>query len=148
MTERQTIEAHWGYKPFVLKSGEVAEKGKLACLDTTQSGKVVVGATSTTLIPIGIFAESRTGDGTLTISVKMFREIQLVWWKNDAAHLLAASDIGKWAYIKDGETMTALGTGGSVGGIVLDVSAAKGVLVFSDPALMMAANVILAALAS
>jgi hypothetical protein len=124
------IEANWGYYPFVLKSGEVAEKGHMACLDTTQSGKVVKGAASTTLIPIGIFQESFTGDGTKKISVKLFQEIKAFWWDNDASSPLAASDIGGWAYIKDSHTVSADDTSRSVAGLVLAIDSAKGALIY------------------
>jgi hypothetical protein len=124
------IEANWGYIPLVLKSGEVVEKGHMACLDTTQSGKVVKGAASATLIPIGIFQESMTGDGVKKISIKLFQEVKAFWWKNDATEAVVAADIGTWAYIKDSETVSGDGTSRSVAGLVLAVDAAKGVLVY------------------
>jgi hypothetical protein len=131
MTERQKIEAHWGYKPFVLKSGVVAEKGKMACLDTTESGKVVAGKPSTTLIPIGWFQETMTGDGVKTISVMLFDEVRLGWWDNDTGAPLAAADILHPCFILDDHTMTATATGHSQGGIVMAIDASKGVLVYS-----------------
>lgn len=130
MTERMVIEANWGYIPLVLKSGEVAEKGHLACLDTTQSGKVVKGATSATLIPIGIFQESFTGDGGKKISIKLFQEIKAFWWDNDSGTAVVAADIGTWAYIKDSHTVSGDDTGRSVAGLVLALDSAKGVLIY------------------
>jgi hypothetical protein len=138
MTERAKIEAHWGYKPFVLKSGVVAEKGKLACLDTTESGKVVAGKASTTLVPIGWFMESFTGDGVKTISVMLFDEIRLAWWDNDGGAPLAASDILHACYILDDHTVTATATGHSLAGVVMGIDSAKGVLVYSALPLVLA----------
>lgn len=137
--ERMVIEAHWGYKPFVLKSGDLAEKGKLACLDTANLGKVVKGRTATGLWPIGIFNETLTGDGVQEISVKLFSEIRLVWWINDATTPVAAADILKYCYIKDDQTMSGDDTGRSAGGIVMGLDTVKGVLVYSAlPALLAA----------
>lgn len=132
MTERMVIEANWGYIPMVLKSGEVAEKGHLACLDTTQSGKVVNGATSTTLIPFGIFQENLTGDGVKKISIKLFQEIKPHWWDNDTGTPVVAADIASPCFIKDSHTVSGDDTGRSFAGIVLAVSTAKGVLVYSS----------------
>lgn len=130
MTERMVIEANWGYYPFVLKTGEVAEKGHMACIDTSASGKVVKGAASTTLIPIGIFQESFTGDDVKKIIVKLFQEVKAFWWDNDTGTALDATDIGGWAYIKDSHTVTGSSTGASVAGLVLAIDSAKGVLVY------------------
>lgn len=138
MTERAKIEAHWGYKPFVLKSGVVAEKGKLACLDTTESGKVVAGKASTTLIPIGWFMETLTGDGVKTIQVMLFDEIRLAWWDNDSGAALGAADILHPCYILDDHTVTATDTGHSLAGIVMGIDSAKGVLVYAGLSLMLA----------
>jgi hypothetical protein len=137
MTERAKIEAHWGYKPFVLKSGVLAEKGKMACLDTTESGKVVAGKASTTLIPIGWFMETLTGDGVKTISVMLFEELRLAWWDNDAGAPLGASDILHPCYVLDDHTVTATDTGHSVAGVVLGIDPAKGALVYSALAMLL-----------
>lgn len=130
MTERMVIEANWGYYPFVLKSGEAAEKGKMACLDTVASGQVVKGAASTTLIPIGIFMESLTGDGVKKIQVKLFQEVKAFWWTNDGTAPVAADDIGTFAFIKDDVTVSMDDTGRSAAGLILAVDSAKGVLIY------------------
>lgn len=129
MTERMIGEAAWGYHDFLLKSGVVAEKGHLACLDTTEAGKVVAGKASATLIPIGHFMESFTGDGVKRIQVKLFWELRLYWWKNDATAPLAAADIGTFAFILDSQTVTSDDTGHSVAGLVIAVDSARGVLI-------------------
>lgn len=130
MTERMVIEANWGYYPFVLKSAEVVEKGHMACLDTTQSGKVVKGAASETLIPIGIFMDSMTGDGVKKIQVKLFQEVKAFWWDNDATSPVAADDIATFAFIKDSKTVSMDDTGRSSAGLVLAVDSSKGVLIY------------------
>jgi len=129
--DRMVTEAHWGYVPLTLKSGEVAEKGKLCCFDRSTAGIVCKGKTGTGLVPIGVFHESMTGDGTKKISVKLFDEIRAIWWKNDATTAVAAADIGDPCYIKDDETVSADSTGRSVAGMVLAIDSIKGVLVYS-----------------
>ena len=129
MTERMVTEAHWGYQTFVLKSGELGEKGKLACFDTANPGLVVKGKVSTTLIPIGVFYETKTGDGVIKINVKLFKEIQAIWWNNDAtAPVVAVATI---AAIKDDQTVSLDATGRSAAGLVLAIDTNKGVLIFS-----------------
>jgi hypothetical protein len=131
MAERTIREAHWGYYSFVLKSGVVAEKGNIAAFDTSD-GSVVNAASGATFIPIGVFHESKVGDGIVKCQVKMWREIQLTWWDNDATTPAALTDRGKVAYLKDNHTVSMDGTGRSKAGMVFDVQTAKGVLVFFD----------------
>lgn len=122
-------EAHWGYQAFVLANAEVAEKGKLAVFDTGNNGVLVNAKVATGLIPIGIFAESMTGDGVKKIQVKLHKEIQATWWDNDTVAPIASTDRGKLCYLKDQNTVTITSAGHSSAGMVLDVSTAKGVLV-------------------
>lgn len=129
MAERMLTEAHWGYYAFVLANAEVAEKGKLACFDTANNGVLVKGKAAAGLVPIGIFAESMTGDGVKRVQVKLHREIQMTWWANDNVAAVAAADRGGLCYIKDDQTVSSDDTDRSVAGMVMDVSSAKGVLV-------------------
>lgn len=136
MTERMIREASWNYIPLVLKSGEVAEKGKLACLDTANNGALVAGKTAVGLVPIGIFAETLTGDGVKTISVQMFHELKMFWWVNDTVSAVTAADIGLLVSIKDAQTVSHDATGRSVAGLAMAIDSAKGVLVLSSPFLV------------
>lgn len=129
MTERMISEEHWGYYAFVLASAEVAEKGKLAAIDTANSGIIIVAKAAVSLIPIGLFMESFTGDGVKKVQIKLHREIQATWWDNDATNPVAAADRGKLCYIKDAATVSILSTSRSIAGMILDVSTTKGVLV-------------------
>lgn len=138
--ERMVIEAHWGYKPFVLKSGDLAEKGKFACLDTANLGKIVKGRTATTLFPIGVFNETMTGDGVKEISVKLFHEIQLIWWNNDSGTAVVAGDILSLCYMVDDQTVSGDSTGRSPAGIVMGLDAVKGVLVYTALPTLIAAS--------
>jgi hypothetical protein len=131
MTERMINEADWGYIALVLANAEVAERGKLACIDTANSGIIVKGKTATGLIPLGIFHESLTGDGVKKVQIKLFSEIHPVWWDNDTVAAVASTDRGKLCYVKDDATVTITSSGHSIAGMVLDVVTAKGVLVLA-----------------
>lgn len=129
MAERMVVEAHWGHQALVLANGEVAEKGKLACIDTANNGVIVKGKAAAGLISIGIFHESLTGDGVKKVQIKLHREIQATWWDNDGTNPVAITDRGKLCYLVDDTTVSILSTGRSIAGMVLDVATSKGVLV-------------------
>lgn len=129
MTERMLTEADWGYYAFVLANAEVAEKGNLAVFDTANGGVLVNAKSAAGLIPIGIFAESFTGDGVKKIQVKLHREIQMTWWDNDGTTPCTLAERGQLCYLKDNHTVSFDGTGRSIAGMIMDVQTAKGVLV-------------------
>lgn len=130
--ERMVKEAWWEYIPLVLKNGVTGEKGKLAVLDTATPGLIDKGKPGVGLIPLGMFAETRTGDGVKTISIKLFHPIRPYWWNNDGSAPLVADDIGSIAYMKDDQTVTADDTGASPLGLILAVDPAKGVLIYTS----------------
>lgn len=109
---------------YALKSGDIAEKGKIAFAEAG-TGKVTttVGPTS-----LGLFASSLTGDGTLKVTITLWNEIFAYWFANDAGGAFALTDLFAKAYALDG--MTVAKTGTAVFGIVLDVDSAQGVLVY------------------
>lgn len=129
MADRMVTEAVWGYQDFVLTNAVVAERGKLACLDTA-TGLVTKGAATAGLLPIGVFMQSKTGDGIKTIQVQLFYPINARWWDNDTAAAFVAADAGKIAYVKDDQTVQKAGAVSL--GLVLRVDTAKGVLVYSS----------------
>lgn len=131
MADRMVTEAFWGYQSFVLKSAVVAERGKLACWDTAD-GALVKGAVAATLVPVGIFMNSLTGDGVKTVLVQLFKEIRGIWWDNDTVAPVTAAMRGQICFIKDDQTVTSDDTGASALGMVMAVDTIKGVLVHSD----------------
>lgn len=129
--ERMIEEEQGGYWSFPLANNEVAEKGKLACIDTANSGVIVAGKTATGLVCIGYFNESFTGNGTKKVQIKLHREIQVTYWESDTAGgAITAADRGTACYVKDSQTVTKTSTGASIAGMVLDVVAGRGVAVF------------------
>lgn len=128
MTDRVKRPANWGFKQFKLTSGVLAERGKLACGDTS-TGKVTKGGTSTTLIPIGWFAETMTGDGTALVNVELFSEIRAAWWDNDTGTPVLETDTFNEAYVKDETIVIMDSTGRSRAGRILQVDSTKGVLI-------------------
>lgn len=105
----------------VLDNAEVAVKGYRACIDTS-TGNLKVAGTSTTLLPIGVFTEGLTGDGTTETLVQLDEELSVRQWDNDSApNDVANSDRGSSCYMKDGKTVSMLSTGRSIAGIVLGI---------------------------
>ena len=129
MAERTTHSQTWARCAMVLTNAVLAEKGKLACIDTS-TGLVTKGGISTTLRPIGHFSETLTGNGTAKVLIQLFREITLQRWTNSGTDPVDVNDIGKVCYIATDTTVAETSNGGtlSVAGVVWDVSAA-GVLV-------------------
>ena len=97
----------WSYGTYsgVLSTGVVAEKGKLACLNTA-NGKITKGYVSTTIVPIGYFLESKTGDDVEEIEVQLFKEIFVHQWDNSSGDPVAATQIGSDCYIEDDTTVS------------------------------------------
>lgn len=136
MAERATRESDWGYYEGVLANAEVAVKGELACIDTA-TGNIVAGQTSTTLLPIGFFTASLTGDGTTKTQIRLFREMRLYWWDNDPGGTpVVAANVGSECYIKDSKSVSGSSAGStrSKAGRVWAVSSTNGVLVEGGPA--------------
>jgi hypothetical protein len=129
--DRMTHKETWGYLARVLKSGVLAETGKLACIDTAD-GSLTKGAASTTLLPIGWFDETKTGDGTLKIRVRLFKEILLYRFKNASSGPIADDDVGSICYMLDDTQATMTAAAHSILGRVWEVTSA-GVMV--EPAI-------------
>ncbi len=129
MTERMTNNEAWSYNGFVMTDTITFEKGEMACLDTA-TGLLTKGAVSLTLIPVGYFDESGTGDGVAEVRVRLFKELRLHWWDNDSGGTpVVATDIGTLCFILDDRTVSADSTGRSVAGRVFGVNSVLGVLV-------------------
>jgi hypothetical protein len=124
---------------MVLKNTIVAEKGNIACLDTAD-GSLTVGAVSTTLIPIGWFESTLTGDGTATIGVQLFAEIDCVAMINSSTGPVAAANIGSNCYLHSAFEVSMTATGKSVLGRVWGlVGTGAGAVVYVQPAIAGAA---------
>lgn len=126
----------WNQKRFTLLSGQVAYKGGFACLVRTgaSAGKVVVGKTklaaTADLLCIGVFAEDKTASGAdALVNVSLFREITGRWWDNSSLSAVAATDVGKFCYLEDDQTVTMDPTSTAVVGRVWAISSTDGVLV-------------------
>lgn len=114
---------------WTLTNGAAAVKGQRACLDTS-TGKLTVVSTSTTLLSIGTFAETKTGDGTSKCRVQLPDGVTCEIWANDsAANDVDATDVGNTCYMKDGSTVSMLSTGRSAAGIVVDYLADENLVV-------------------
>lgn len=114
MAERKKRTARWSRLKRILKTAIVAEKGQLACFDTAD-GALVAAIQLATVVPIGYFEESFTGNGTLVASVTLFSEIDVQYLPLSATTPPTDADVGKVVYLRaDGVTTTAT-TAGVVG---------------------------------
>lgn len=128
MTDRARKRTTKKTHSAILTNGITTVKGKPAFLDTA-TGQVTQGGASTTLLPVGMWTENVTGDGTLTTVVDLFEEIVLEWLDNDTVSPCVAGSIGSECYVKDTTTVSMDGTSRSKAGRVWAVSALDGVAV-------------------
>lgn len=106
-------------------------QGSLICWDTSV-GRVVKGAASTTLRPIGVAAEDKViGSNGDPLSVNLFREVTAYWFANLGAAPVLAANRGQLCFIADDQSVRVDDNTNtcSVAGLVWDVDATKGVLV-------------------
>lgn len=121
----------------VLANSEKAFQGGLACIDTSD-GSLVAGQTGEGLLPIGIFdgipESGVTGNGTIKVKVRLFKEVWAWWFVNDTTpNAVTDAHVGSLVYVLDDQTVTALAAGNSVAGRVWAVDTKRGVLV--EPAI-------------
>lgn len=128
--ERMLREEKWKRHLFPLATGVKAYKGGRACIDTS-TGNVVPGKASTTLLSIGLFAETvdnTSGGATTPVNVDLENEITVRWFANDAGGSpVAAANLGSDCWIKDDQTVTLAANGNSVAGRIWAVDTLKGV---------------------
>ena len=130
MAIRRRKRQAWSYFERVLATGEVAEKGNVACIDTAANGQIVAAKVDTGLLPIGYFEESLTGDGTKTVRIQLFREIWVDTLVNAAGgDAVTDAMVGQACYLDaGGATVQSVATGASIAGRVWGVTT-EGVLV-------------------
>ena len=120
MAERSIRPKTFSRLELPLKLNAVAEAGNIACIDTAD-GSLVPGAVSTTLIPIGVFESSMTGDGSALIGVKLFTEIECYAFINSSTGPVAAANRMANCYLHSSYEVSMTATGKSVAGKVIDI---------------------------
>lgn len=98
-----------------LKLASVAEKGQIACIDTAD-GALVASSVVATLVPIGYFEESFTGDGTRVCSVRLFEEITVQCLTASATGAPVNADMLKVVYVRTSPEVSTTATSSSVAG--------------------------------
>lgn len=101
----------------VLANAAVAEKGNVACINL-DDGSLVPGAVDENYLPIGWFEESLTGDGTQTIGVKLFNEIDCAVLTNSSVGPVGDDDIGALCFLHSSFEVSMTATGKSIAGRV------------------------------
>lgn len=107
---------------------EQVYQGGIACFDTS-TGLVAKAFASTTLHPIGRYADDQLTASGGTVLVKLFKEVVIHWFANDTTHPVVAADIGGLCYLLDDQTVadTDLTNTLSVAGRVWKIDSVKGV---------------------
>jgi hypothetical protein len=123
MAERKVTSGRWSRIQRILKNAVVAEKGQIACIDTAD-GSLTVAAVSTTLVPIGFFEQSFTGDGVKVMSVKLFAEIDVQLFTASATGTPVDADVGKICYLRATPEVSTTATSSSVAGRIWGVTTA------------------------
>ena len=120
--DRERPQKLWFAKKLLLPMGAnfKAFQGGIACFDSSAPGYVVQGQASTTLMRIGVFAETidNTGGaaGALKVNVELDREVCGHFFAQDGT--ITEASIGTDAYVLDDRTVTATAAGRSVAGRV------------------------------
>lgn len=98
----------------ILASAEVAVKGNMAAIDTSDGLAYDCSSASTTLLPIGRFAEAATGDGSATVLIDLFEEVWSHAFVNDTApNNITIANLWSEVYIKDQTTVSTSDGGGT-----------------------------------
>lgn len=114
----------------ILASAEVAVKGNLAAIDTADGLAYDCSSASTTLLPIGRFAEALTGDGTLTVLIDLFEETICHAWANDTGpNNVTIANLWSSVYIKD-QTTVSTSSGSSTRSVAGRVIAIENSLIY------------------
>jgi len=121
----------WEYFEHPLTDAQTGEKGELVCIDTATGLLFMSAAGTATLRPIGTLDNGNgitTGDGVTKVRVKLFREIWVHWFANDAAGTpVVAADVGSLCYLFDKRTVTGASAGNSTAGRVWGIHPLYGV---------------------
>lgn len=107
---------------------EQVYRGGIACFDTS-TGLVAKAFVSTTLMPIGRYAEDQNTASGGSVLVELFKEVVAHWYANDGT--VVAGTVGSLCYLVDDQTVAnadATNTR-SVAGRVWEIDSVKGVLV-------------------
>lgn len=130
---RMPIELRLKNISLPLAGSTAAYQGGIACGDTSV-GLVTKGAAgSTTLLRIGLFAETidnSASTATAKVLVSLDKEIITQWFDNaTGANAVLATDLFNDVYMLDDHTVTKASSGNSKAGRVWAVDALKGVAV-------------------
>jgi hypothetical protein len=114
-----------------LKAGTIAQINTIAAVDTSDQTVKPAVSGSTTLLPVGRFAQfydNSEGSTSVTVRVKLFRPIPVQWFQSaTGSGAITSSNLFSNVYLLDNQTLTATSSGNSVAGRVFMLDAIKGV---------------------
>lgn len=127
----------WKFREYTLTAGNIAYQNAIAVVDTNAgTGTLLEGGASTTYAVLGLFDQYVDATSVAkTVRVNFFKERTIRWFDNDpGAGAIAATDLGKMAFILDDKTATKTPTAHSPLGQILGYDATKGVAIDMDVA--------------
>lgn len=130
----QNVEV-WKYYVYTLTAGNIAYQNALAVVDTNAgTGTLLEGGESTTYAVLGLFDQYVDATSAAkSVRVNFLKERTVKWFANDpGAGAIAATDLGKMAFVLDDKTATITPTSHSPLGQILAVDSVKGVAIDID----------------
>ncbi len=106
---------------YPLAAGATAWENGMACIDTAAAGVVKPGATSTTLIRIGLFTQSvnnSAGGSAVPVGVDLDEEITIDWFDAAGSGTPTIANLFQMLYIASDHEVTTTSTGASKAGIM------------------------------
>lgn len=106
---------------YPLAAGATAWENGMACIDTSAAGAVKPGATSTTLIRIGLFTQSvnnSAGGSSVPIGVDLDEEITITWFDAAGSGTPTIANLFGMLYVASDHEVTTTSTGASKAGIM------------------------------
>lgn len=105
--KRRSRTETWQYKSYKLPTGKTAYQNALAAYDRS-AGKCIPFEIQADLFVLGFFTETtvNASGADKDVVVRLKREIEIVWLKNDTVAPVTANDIGKAVYGIDDQTVS------------------------------------------
>jgi len=100
-----------------LTNGVTVAQGDVVCGDPATGLLIAASAATATAVPVGFAARDYVGDGVTPIEVELFKPTYAYTFLNDATSNVAFAFTK--CYVKDAQTVQALGTGKAGLGIAL-----------------------------
>ena len=122
-----------GQKLLPLAINAKANRGCIACGDTSSGTVKQAASGNANLVPLGLFDadyDNTAGAGTVLVNIEFFHELICYWFDSvTGAGAVTSSNLFADVYMSDNHTVTTTSSGNSKIGRVLGTDTLKGILV-------------------